>query len=92
MYSKIYSAGISGIDGFIVTVECSARNKIPAFDLVGLPDLAVKEANYLIVVLRILYRYLLYHKSYHWKIILYSMFPYIFNSLLNGILDQSNSV
>ncbi len=45
MYSKIYSAGISGIDGFIVTVECSARNKIPAFDLVGLPDLAVKEAK-----------------------------------------------
>ena len=45
MYSKIYSAGIDGIDGFIVTVECSARNKIPHFDLVGLPDLAVKEAK-----------------------------------------------
>lgn len=45
MYSKIYSAGIAGIDGFIVTVECSARNKIPSFDLVGLPDLAVKEAK-----------------------------------------------
>lgn len=45
MYSKIYSTGISGIDGFIVTVECSARNKLPAFDLVGLPDLAVKEAK-----------------------------------------------
>lgn len=45
MYSKIYSAGISGIDGFIVTVECSARNKIPTFDLVGLPDLAVREAK-----------------------------------------------
>ena len=45
MYSKIYSTGITGIDGFIVTVECSARNKIPAFDLVGLPDMAVKEAK-----------------------------------------------
>ena len=45
MYSKIYGAGISGIDGFIVTVECSARNKLPSFDLVGLPDLAVKEAK-----------------------------------------------
>ena len=45
MYSKIYSAGITGIDGFIVTVECSARNKLPSFDLVGLPDLAVKEAK-----------------------------------------------
>ena len=45
MYSKIYSAGIMGIDGFIVTVECSARNKIPEFDLVGLPDMAVREAK-----------------------------------------------
>ena len=45
MYSKIYGAGITGIDGFIVTVECSARNKIPAFDLVGLPDMAVREAK-----------------------------------------------
>lgn len=45
MYSKIFSAGLSGIDGFIVTVECSARNKIPSFELVGLPDLAVKEAK-----------------------------------------------
>ena len=45
MYSKIYSAGITGIDGFIVTVECSARNKIPEFDLVGLPDMAVREAK-----------------------------------------------
>ena len=45
MYSKVYGAGITGIDGFIVTVECSARNKIPEFDLVGLPDMAVKEAK-----------------------------------------------
>ncbi len=45
MYSKINSAGISGIDGFIITVECSARNKIPGFELVGLPDAAVKEAK-----------------------------------------------
>ena len=45
MFSKVYSAGISGIDGFIVTVECSAQKKIPAFELVGLPDTAVKEAK-----------------------------------------------
>ena len=45
MHSKIYGAGISGIDGFIITIECSARNKIPGFELVGLPDLAVKEAK-----------------------------------------------
>ena len=45
MYSKVYGAGITGIDGFIRTVECSARNKLPSFDLVGLPDAAVKEAK-----------------------------------------------
>lgn len=45
MFSKIYSAGLSGIDGFIVTVECSAQKKIPCFDLVGLPDAAVKESK-----------------------------------------------
>ena len=45
MYSDVYSAGLSGIDGFIVTVECSAQKKIPAFELVGLPDTAVKEAK-----------------------------------------------
>ena len=45
MYSEVYSTGICGIDGFIVTVECSARNRLPQFDLVGLPDMAVKEAK-----------------------------------------------
>lgn len=45
MFSNVYSAGISGIEGFIVTVECSAQKRIPAFELVGLPDTAVKEAK-----------------------------------------------
>ena len=45
MLSKVYSAGLFGIDGFIVTVECNARSYIPKFELVGLPDLAVKEAK-----------------------------------------------
>ena len=45
MLSRIYSAGISGIDGFEVTVECSGWDRIPAFELVGLPDAAVKEAK-----------------------------------------------
>ena len=43
MLSTIYSAGLFGIDGFLVSVECNAQNKIPSFELVGLPDLAVKE-------------------------------------------------
>ncbi len=45
MLSKIYSAGLYGIDGFVVTVEVDARENFAAFELVGLPDMAVKEAK-----------------------------------------------
>ena len=45
MLSRVYTSGIMGIDGFAVTVECSAWKRIPKFDLVGLPDAAVKEAK-----------------------------------------------
>ena len=45
MLSTVYSAALLGIDGYIVTVECNAQSKIPEFDLVGLPDLAVREAK-----------------------------------------------
>ena len=45
MVSKVFSSGVIGIDGFEVTVECSAWDRIPRFELVGLPDAAVKEAK-----------------------------------------------
>ncbi len=45
MLSRIYSAGLAGIEGFEVTVECSGWDRVPAFELVGLPDAAVKEAK-----------------------------------------------
>ena len=45
MLSSAYSAGICGIDGFPVTVECNQKNNLQGFELVGLPDLAVKEAK-----------------------------------------------
>ncbi len=45
MLSTVFSAGLFGIDGYIVTVECNAQSKLPRFELVGLPDLAVKEAK-----------------------------------------------
>ena len=45
MLSKIYSSGVMGIDGYEVIVECSAWNRVPRFELVGLPDAAVKEAK-----------------------------------------------
>ena len=45
MLSSIFSAGIFGIDGYIVTVEADAQPRLPLFELVGLPDAAVKEAK-----------------------------------------------
>lgn len=45
MLSTVYSAGVMGIDGFEVTVECNMQDKLPCFEIVGLPDTAVKEAE-----------------------------------------------
>lgn len=45
MLSTVYSAGIRGVDGYIVTVECDVRDKDECFEIVGLPDAAIKEAK-----------------------------------------------
>ncbi len=45
MVSKIRSLGIRGIGGYEVSVECFLSNGLPGFDIVGLPDAAVKEAR-----------------------------------------------
>lgn len=45
MLSTVYSAGISGVDGYTVTVECNVQDKLSSFEVVGLPDTAVKEAK-----------------------------------------------
>ncbi len=45
MIQKTYSAGLYGVDGYLVTVECSKISGDAEFDLVGLPDAAVKEAK-----------------------------------------------
>lgn len=46
MLSTVYSAGINGVDGFTVTVECDVRKMDKAdFQIVGLPDAAIKEAK-----------------------------------------------
>ena len=45
MLSTVFSAGLCGIDGFMVTVECNASQRLPYFELVGLPDAAVKESK-----------------------------------------------
>lgn len=45
MLSRVLTAGISGIDGFLINVECDVSDALPAFDIVGLPDAAVKESK-----------------------------------------------
>ena len=45
MLSTVYSAGLFGIDGFPVSVEVDGQNRLAEFELVGLPDAAVKEAK-----------------------------------------------
>ncbi|MCQ2424502.1 MAG: YifB family Mg chelatase-like AAA ATPase [Clostridia bacterium] len=45
MLSTVYAAGLFGIDGFPVTVECSGDRSLPDFTVVGLPDAAVREAE-----------------------------------------------
>lgn len=43
--AKVFSLGINGIDGYVVTVETDLANGLPAFDIVGLPDASVKESK-----------------------------------------------
>ena len=45
MICSVHTLGITGINGSKVTVECYISNGLPAFDIVGLPDAAVKEAR-----------------------------------------------
>jgi magnesium chelatase family protein len=45
MLSKVKSFGLLGIDGYVVIVETDISNGIPAFDMVGLGDTAVKESK-----------------------------------------------
>lgn len=45
MLSIIKSAAVMGIDSYPVAVEVDLSNGLPAFDVVGLPDSAVKEAR-----------------------------------------------
>ncbi|MCL1793693.1 MAG: YifB family Mg chelatase-like AAA ATPase [Oscillospiraceae bacterium] len=46
MVKTILTTGLYGIDGFVITVECfMSTGGIPAFEIVGLPDAAVKESK-----------------------------------------------
>ena len=45
MFSSIKSMGVTGVGGYEVAVEVYISGGLPAFDIVGLPDAAVKEAR-----------------------------------------------
>lgn len=44
MFSKVYSAGINGIDGYPVSVEADASDGLPGFSMVGVLASEVREA------------------------------------------------
>lgn len=41
----VYSMGLYGLDAFVVEVEVDLSRGLPAFEMVGLPDAAVREAR-----------------------------------------------
>lgn len=45
MLSVTYTASLFGVDAFMVTIECNTVRGLPNFEIVGLPDLAVKESK-----------------------------------------------
>ena len=45
MIVKINTGALSGLDGKHVIVEADFSNGLPSFDIVGLPDTAVKESK-----------------------------------------------
>lgn len=45
MICSVRTLGVQGIQGSVITAECYISNGLPGFDIVGLPDAAVKEAR-----------------------------------------------
>jgi magnesium chelatase family protein len=45
MVDKLFSMGLNGMDAFLVEVETCVSGGLPRFDIVGLPDTAVKESR-----------------------------------------------
>ena len=45
MLCEVRSLGLSGVSGYEVRAECDLSGGLPAFEIVGLPDAAVKEAR-----------------------------------------------
>jgi len=45
MIAKVKSAGLYGIEGYVINVEVDISQGLPSFDIVGLPDTAVRESR-----------------------------------------------
>lgn len=45
MFSRVKGIGLFGIDSYMIEIEADVSNGLPAFDIVGLPDAAVKESR-----------------------------------------------
>lgn len=45
MLSQVFSCGLLGVDGLIVTVETDVASGLPAWSVVGLPDTGVRESK-----------------------------------------------
>ncbi len=45
MLAKVETMAVNGIEGFIVQIEVDLGGGMPSFDIVGLPDMAVRESR-----------------------------------------------
>lgn len=45
MFSRIYSLGLCGIEGYVVTVEADISQGLPGFEVVGMAGTAVRESR-----------------------------------------------
>ncbi|MBO5726783.1 MAG: ATP-binding protein, partial [Clostridia bacterium] len=45
MFAKLKSLGLFGMDAYVIDVEADISSGLPSFDIVGLPDTAVKESR-----------------------------------------------
>ena len=45
MFSKVKSFSLVGLEGIVIDVEVDINKGLPSYDIVGLPDIAVKESK-----------------------------------------------
>ena len=45
MYSKVKTCVLQGLNGFVVEVETDISKGLPVFNIVGLPDISIKESK-----------------------------------------------